>query len=82
MKPVLRAVVFCLAGSISAFGCTTNVEEPVVNQTGRTGNTACIQSCDDGKTTCVAKCTDDACKATCETNHTTCTSSCASNDGG
>ena len=82
MKPAIEAVLFCLAASTSAFGCTSNVENPVVNQTGRTGDTTCTTSCDDAKTTCVAKCTDDACKATCETSHTSCTSDCASKDGG
>jgi hypothetical protein len=84
MKPVLKAILVCLslAASTSAFGCTANVEDPVVNQTGRTGNATCVKSCDDGKITCVAKCTDDTCKATCETTHVSCGSSCSSTTGG
>ena len=84
MKPVLKTVLVCLsfAGSISAFGCTANVEDPTLNQTGRTGNTTCVQSCDDGKTTCVARCSDDTCKATCETTHASCGTSCSGKDGG
>jgi len=82
MRPVLGAVLFCIAASTLDVGCTSNVENPVVNQTGRTGDMTCIMTCDDGKTTCVAKCTDDACKATCETNHTTCTNDCITKDAG
>ena len=80
MTPVLNPIWVALAITTSAFACTSNVENPVVNQTGRTGDT-CIQTCDSDKTTCVGKCTDDACKASCETTHTTCTGSC-SKDGG
>jgi hypothetical protein len=72
---LLSAFMACCFGA-----CTANVENPSVDQTGRTGDT-CTKTCDDTKVTCVAKCTDDACKATCETDHSKCTSSC-SPDGG
>jgi hypothetical protein len=68
-----------------AAGCTANVENPTVDQTGRTGDTTCVENCDSAKTTCVAKCTDDACKASCETTHSSCSSSCVTvvvKDGG
>jgi hypothetical protein len=81
MNPMLKVVLLTAAFS-TAVACTTNVEDPVVNQTGRSGDTTCIRTCDDGKTTCVAKCTDDACKATCETTHASCTSACSGKDGG
>ena len=82
MKPAIHAVLVALVASASALACTTNVEDPTVNQTGRTGNTTCITTCDDQKTSCVAKCTDDMCKATCETTHGTCTGACTNVDGG
>ena len=82
MTHVLKAVLVCLSLTASGFGCTANVENPVIDQTGRTGDTTCVKSCDDGQTTCVAKCTDDACKATCQTTHSSCSTSCGSTDGG
>jgi hypothetical protein len=63
-------------------GCTANVENPDINQQGRGGNTTCIVSCDDARTSCVAKCTDDACKVSCQTTHDHCVASCAPADGG
>jgi hypothetical protein len=81
MMPIRIAILVALATGTSAFGCTTNVEDPVVNQTGRTGDT-CVQSCDNTQTECMAKCTDDTCKAACETTHTSCTSKCTPKDGG
>ena len=41
-------------------GCTANVENPVVDQQGRGGDTTCITNCDGTQTTCTAKCTDFA----------------------
>ena len=75
MKIAFKTVLVALVASASALACTTNVEDPTVNQTGRTGDT-CIVSCDDARTSCVAKCTDDSCKAMCETTHGTCTGAC------
>lgn len=63
-------------------GCTTNVENPTVNQQGRAGDTTCLTSCDDANVTCVAKCVDDVCKASCETTHSSCVTTCAPKDGG
>jgi hypothetical protein len=68
----------CLFAGVS---CTTNVENPTVNQQGRGGN-SCITSCDSDQVTCVAKCTDDRCKASCEATHTMCVSSCPAPDAG
>jgi hypothetical protein len=82
MNSLLQMIVVGLAVSTSVLGCTANVEDPVLNQTGRTGDTTCVTSCDDTKTTCVAKCTDDACKASCETTHGSCSSNCTPKDGG
>jgi hypothetical protein len=62
-------------------GCTTNVENPTVNQQGRGGNTACVATCDADNVTCVGKCTDDKCKVSCEATHSSCVGSC-SVDGG
>jgi hypothetical protein len=78
MNSILKAASVCLLlAAPTLAGCTANVEDPVVDQTGRTGDTTtCVKNCDTGKTTCVAKCTDDTCKATCETTHTSCSTSC------
>jgi len=76
MKKALCAT-FLSAFVLSALaGCTTNVENPKVDQTGRTGDTTCVKTCDDDDTTCVAKCSDDTCKASCKTTHDMCTASC------
>jgi len=86
MHRILWSALVFAVGSVSA--CTANVEDPVVNQTGRKGDTTCVTTCDADKVTCVAKCTDDSCKASCETTHASCVSSCAppppppANDGG
>jgi hypothetical protein len=79
----VQRTMFCLVALGSTFGCTTNVEDPVLNQTGRTGDTTCVNTCSEKTTTCKAKCTDDSCKASCETEHSTCVSSCPpAKDGG
>ena len=70
-------VASCLFG-----GCTANVENPVVDQQGRGGDTTCITNCDGTQTTCTAKCTDDVCRASCKTTHDSCVSACAPRDGG
>jgi len=69
------------ASVLAAVGCTTNVENPTVNQQGRGGN-SCVVACDSDQTTCVAKCSDDHCKAACETTHTQCVASCPAPDAG
>jgi hypothetical protein len=73
-----------MAGLVFALltGCTTNVENPKVDQTGRTGDTTCVADCNDSNTTCVAKCSDDTCKASCKTTLDMCTGSCTTTDGG
>jgi len=82
MKPLFASSALAsLVLSVIA-GCTTNVENPNVDQTGRTGDTTCIKDCDDTQTTCVAKCSDDTCKAACTTDHDKCTGACAPADGG
>jgi hypothetical protein len=78
--------IFVVMGAIG-LGCTANVENPKVNQTGRNGDSVavCTKSCDDTQTSCVAKCNDDSCKATCTTDHDHCTTQCTSastSDGG
>jgi hypothetical protein len=80
MKPILDTALIGFT-CILLFACTANVEEPVINQTGRTGDT-CVKTCDDQHTTCVAKCNDDGCKAACESTRTSCSSACTSKDGG
>ena len=57
-------------------GCTANVENPKVDQTGKSGDTTCTTNCDDTNTTCVAKCSDDSCKASCKTDLDKCTATC------
>ncbi len=82
---MLKATGFMFAivsSLVAGLGCTANVENPTVDQTGRTGNT-CFSNCDSAHTTCVAKCTDDSCRASCETSHTSCAAGCTSSpDGG
>jgi hypothetical protein len=76
---VVPSILFALVCGSSA--CTTNVENPTVNQTGRSVET-CTKSCDDTKTTCVGKCTDDGCKGSCTTTHDSCVSSCNEKSSG
>ena len=75
---VLAALLSC------PLACTTNVENPKVDQTGRTGDTTCVQSCDDVDAMCTAKCSDDSCKATCTADLDKCKTSCTTttSDGG
>ncbi|HET7540793.1 MAG TPA: hypothetical protein VFK05_13005 [Polyangiaceae bacterium] len=58
-------------------GCTANVENPTVDQTGKDDGT-CVKTCDDDKVTCTGKCTDDSCKASCTKTHDECSASCVS----
>lgn len=58
-------------------GCTANVDNPEVDQTGKSDDEAeCVTECDESNTTCVAKCTDDSCKGSCKTVLDECTSTC------
>ena len=76
MKSTL-GIGFVAALFLSALaGCTANVENPEVDQTGKTDDTACKTDCDESNTTCVAKCSDDSCKASCKTTLDKCTSTC------
>jgi len=75
MKSLFTAA-FLLVSTVWTGGCTTNVENPTVNQQGRGGNITCVTDCDNTKVTCVAKCTDDACKATCESTRVSCEEGC------
>jgi len=71
------SIGFLAAIILSVFaGCTANVENPEVDQTGKTDDTECKTDCDKGNTTCVAKCSDDSCKASCKTDLDECTSTC------
>jgi hypothetical protein len=81
MNQLIGALGVYLAAAALTLACTTNVENPTVNQTGRTGD-QCIADCDAQKVMCVGKCTDDMCKASCEATHTSCASSCTPTDGG
>jgi hypothetical protein len=65
---------------LAAIGCTTNVENPTVNQQGRGGDT-CVVTCDSDQVSCVGKCTDDACKVSCNTTHTNCVAGCSVDAG-
>ena len=80
---VLSAV---LAAAGAMFGCTANVENPNVDQTGRSGDTVavCTKSCDDTLTTCTGKCTEDSCRVSCQTDHDGCRTKCTAvkPDGG
>jgi hypothetical protein len=72
----IMSIGLVFAGLIStAAGCTANVEDPKVDQTGREGDT-CVTSCDDSHTTCVAKCSDDTCKGSCQTTLDDCKGKC------
>lgn len=59
-----------------ASGCTANVENPSVDQTGK--DTHCVEACDDDKVTCTGKCSDDTCKASCTKTHDDCSAACVS----
>jgi hypothetical protein len=68
----IGAVLAC-----SVLGCTANVENPKLDQTGSSDSVAmCTTTCDGTETSCTAKCTDDGCKATCTTDHGHCISQC------
>jgi hypothetical protein len=73
-----RLTTSILAGLLlcALSGCTANVENPSVDQTGKTTDMACVTKCDDTNTTCVAKCNDDGCKASCKTELDDCASKC------
>ena len=80
-RSIIRVVAFLgLMGS--AVGCTANVENPSVDQTGREGDTSCTTECDETRTTCVAKCNDDTCKANCKTTYDDCAVKCTSTSTG
>jgi len=81
MKSSFTAAFLFLA-TVGTGACTTNVENPTVNQQGRGGNITCVTDCDNTKVTCVAKCTDDSCKATCESTRVSCEEGCPAADGG
>lgn len=76
MSSIIRSAFAGVVLSVSALGCTANVENPQVDQTGRDGDTTCVTDCDDAQTTCVGKCSDDTCKAACKTTHDDCSSKC------
>jgi hypothetical protein len=79
VQSFVRALV--TVSVLATVGCTTNVENPTVNQQGRGGDT-CVVTCDSDRTTCIAKCSEEQCKAACETTHTQCVSSCPVPDAG
>jgi len=66
----------CLALGFSAIGCTANVEDPDVDQTGRDNDDDCVTVCDDDRVDCTASCDDDSCRATCDTDHEECVTEC------
>jgi hypothetical protein len=71
--------VIALVGFMgSAIGCTANVENPEVDQTGRDGDTSCVTDCDETQTTCIGKCSNDTCKASCKTTYDECAVKCTS----
>lgn len=76
MKKTLSIIFSSLIVAVVA-GCTANVENPTVDQTGKTDET-CVKHCDDDKVTCTGKCTDDTCKASCTKTHDDCSASCVS----
>jgi hypothetical protein len=65
----------CLALGLPAIGCTANVEDPDVDQTGREGDD-CETTCDDAELECTGKCDDDGCRASCESDHEDCVTEC------
>ena len=76
MKNHLKGSVIAALLLSALVGCTANVENPTVDQTGKNVDMACVTKCNDSDTTCVAKCTDDGCKAACKTDLDKCTSTC------
>ena len=69
------SLIFTALVIAAATGCTANVENPKVDQTGKDTDT-CITTCDETKVSCTGKCSDDTCKASCTKTHDDCTDSC------
>lgn len=69
------SVIFTSLMIAAATGCTANVEDPKVDQTGKDGDT-CVKSCDEEQVTCTGKCSDDTCKASCTKTHQECSDDC------
>jgi len=74
MKKTL-SIIFTALVIATVTGCTANVENPKVDQTGKDAD-ACIKTCDDTKVSCTGKCSDDTCKASCTKTGDDCTDSC------
>jgi hypothetical protein len=84
-KPLLSATLACGALAVSPLGCTTNVEDPEVDQSPSDDDDPhddgsvdeeCVTTCDERHTTCVGGCDDDGCRASCETDYDECATSC------
>ncbi|HYQ01126.1 MAG TPA: hypothetical protein VER96_20790 [Polyangiaceae bacterium] len=76
MKKTL-SIIFSSLILAAVTGCTANVENPTVDQTGKNDET-CVKTCDEDKVTCTGKCTDDTCKASCTKTHDDCSAACVS----
>lgn len=74
MKKTL-SLIFSALMITAITGCTANVENPTVDQTGKK-DPDCVKTCDEDKVTCTGKCSDDTCKASCTKTHDMCTGSC------
>ena len=80
----IHGVSICVVLTATVLGCTANVENPKLNQTGSSDTVAmCTTTCDGTESSCTASCSNDTCKASCTTNHTQCVTQCsATTDGG
>lgn len=79
MKRFIEIAMLC--GTLIGLGaCTTNVEDPEVDQSNThdddDDHTVCIEDCDDTKVTCVGECDDDSCEGSCVTEHDDCVQTC------
>jgi hypothetical protein len=78
MSKLTARISICFVLVTTVFGCTTNIEDPDLDQTGRSGdnNADCVQDCDESETECVGSCDEDSCEASCSTDHDECISDC------
>ena len=78
MSKLIASTSICFVLATMVLGCTTNVEDPTVDQTGRTGDVdaTCVEDCDTTQTECVGSCDKDSCEAICSTDHDECVTDC------
>ena len=78
-KRFLSVTLACGALAVSPLACTTNVEDPKVDQSPDDDDDVdeeCVTECDESQTTCVGSCNDEGCRASCDTDYDECVTSC------